>query len=171
MSIHDGVDAGAALGAASYLKKPAEEYVNDASVETMWAVKAGEDAEIHFNLLCSADPKLLKLSKFDDWIYSKFRLRFPEFKIDEIEVDGLKSSVAKEKWRSFCEEMKALEDFSFATLLRLNAHDEYTDENTILVTRVQFLAIEVARNREGLNDFVYEQSTYMKQDQLQPEPS
>lgn len=140
-------------------------------------------------LLCSADPKLLKLSKHDDWIYSKFRLRFPDLKIDEIEVDTLKSGTAKEvtltksyrvlsrmsyfftrkrkvsnqvifmqKWRKFCEEMKQLEDFSFGTLLRLKAKEEYSEENTILVTRVQYLAIEIARNREGFNDFVYQTS-------------
>jgi len=166
MSINAGVDPGAALDAASYLQRPAEEYVNDANVEAMWAMKAADDSEVHFNLLCSADPKLLKLCKWDDWIYAKFRTRFPEFPIDEIEVDGLKSSVAKEKWRTFCEEMKSLEDFSFATLLRLNARGEYSDENTILVTRVQFLAIEIARNREGLNDFVYQHSIGLAQ--LQP---
>ncbi|ODM86724.1 Protein PBDC1 [Orchesella cincta] len=164
MSIQDGVDAGAALDAASYLTRPAEEYVNDANVEAMWAVKVAEDSEIHYNLLCSADPKLLKLCKYDDWIYSKFRKQFAKFKIDIVDVDSLKSHIAKEKWRKFCEELKNVEDFSFGTLLRLNAHEEYSEENTILVTRVQFLAIEIARNREGVNDRVYNQ--YIKQNSL-----
>jgi len=161
MSIKDGVDAGTALEAASYLIRPAEEYVNDPNVEAMWAVKAAEDAEIHYNLLCSANPKLLKLCKYDDWIYSQFRTQFPKFQIDIVDVDSLKSSIAKEKWRKFCEEFKKVEDFSFGTLLRLNAHGEYSEENTILVARVQFLAIEVARNREGVNDVIY--SKYIKQ--------
>ncbi|ODM98768.1 Protein PBDC1 [Orchesella cincta] len=154
-SMRNEVDAGAALEAASYLTRPAEEYVNDANVETMWAVKAGEDAEIHFNLLCSADPKLLKLGEEDDRIYSKFREQFPNFQVDIVDVDSLKSKEAKEKWRKFCEELKDVEDFSFGTLLRLKAQEEYSEENTILVTRIQFLAIEIARNREGANDAVY----------------
>lgn len=54
--------------------------------------------------------------------------------------------------------MKNLEDFSFGTLLRLSAGEEYSEANTILVTRVQFLAIEIARNREGANDAVYQRS-------------
>jgi hypothetical protein len=36
---------------------------------------------------------------------------------------------------------------------------EYTDENTILVTRIQFLAIEIARNRQGLNDSIYNENS------------
>lgn len=43
------------------------------------------------------------------------------------------------------------EDFNFATLMRLNSHSDYKEENTIVVPRAQFLAIEVARNREGHN--------------------
>ena len=45
-----------------------------------------------------------------------------------------------------------MEDFSFATLLRLESGDEYSQSNTVVVPRVQFYAIELARNREGHND-------------------
>lgn len=36
--------------------------------------------------------------------------------------------------------------------MRANANEGYTDKNVILVPRIQFYAIEIARNREGLND-------------------
>ena len=44
-----------------------------------------------------------------------------------------------------------VEDYNFGTLLRLDCKDGYSEANTTLVPRVQFLAIEVARNRQGLN--------------------
>ena len=44
-----------------------------------------------------------------------------------------------------------VEDFNFGTLLRLDCSKGYSETNTTLVPRVQFLAIEVARNRQGLN--------------------
>ena len=47
---------------------------------------------------------------------------------------------------------EVVEDFNFATLLRLDCTSDYSEANTILVTRAQFVAIEIARNREGLND-------------------
>lgn len=49
---------------------------------------------------------------------------------------------------------KEVEDYSFATLVRLDPQEEYTEANTILVTRIQFFCIEVARNREGQNDSI-----------------
>lgn len=76
-----------------------------------------------------------------------------------------------------------MEDFNYGTLLRLDSRREYTEENTIFggkrgegapggdpkstdfpgvhpfpafsATRIQFFAIEIARNREGWNDEVY----------------
>lgn len=38
------------------------------------------------------------------------------------------------------------------TLIRTDASKEFSPENSILVVRIQFLAIEIARNREGFND-------------------
>eukprot|EP01105_Mastigella_eilhardi_P000308 TRINITY_DN1039_c0_g1_i3.p2 TRINITY_DN1039_c0_g1~~TRINITY_DN1039_c0_g1_i3.p2 ORF type:complete len:117 (+),score=25.26 TRINITY_DN1039_c0_g1_i3:418-768(+) len=38
------------------------------------------------------------------------------------------------------------------TLLRVDPELDYTPENTFIAPRVQFLAIEVLRNREGFND-------------------
>ncbi len=39
-------------------------------------------------------------------------------------------------------------------MLRLDSTGDYTEENSIVVTKVQFFAIEIARNREGDNDDV-----------------
>ena len=57
-----------------------------------------------------------------------------------------------QKWRKFCDEFKDLEDYSFATLLRLDSSQDYSEENSIIATKVQFYAIELARNKEGHND-------------------
>lgn len=121
-------------------------------LESLWAKKAFENAEIHFNLLCSCDPRLLKLTPYDDIIYQAFREQFPDLRIGHLEESDLKSSRAKGLWRSFIDKFNKLEDFSFGTLLRANAGQGFSPENSIFVVRVQFLAIEIARNREGYND-------------------
>lgn len=55
----------------------------------------------------------------------------------------------------FCEKFKnIIEDYSFGTLLRADTKGDYKETNTILVPRVQFYAIEIARNRESLNNEV-----------------
>jgi len=48
-----------------------------------------------------------------------------------------------------------VEDFNYGTLLRLDCSQGYTEENTIFAPRIQFFAIEIARNREGYNKAVY----------------
>ncbi|KAB0337153.1 hypothetical protein FD755_025727, partial [Muntiacus reevesi] len=60
------------------------------------------------------------------------------------------------KWRPFCLKFDGIvEDFNYGTLLRLNCSQGYTEENTIFAPRIQFFAIEIARNREGYNKAVY----------------
>ncbi|XP_014478970.1 PREDICTED: protein PBDC1 [Dinoponera quadriceps] len=137
------------------LSRPAEEFVNDPSVERMWAMKAMEHAEVYFNILCSVDPKLLRLTPHDDLIYKTFRETFPDMKVDKINEEELKSHEQKEKWRPFCQQFKdTVEDYSFGTLMRADCTGEYSEENSILTTRIQFYAVELARNKEGLNDIV-----------------
>nr|CAG4641321.1 EOG090X0HAI [Eulimnadia texana] len=146
----EGLMAGAGL-----LGRPAEEFVNDSTIEALWAMKAFEHAEVYFNLLCSVDPKLLKLTKVDNDIYKDFREQFPALDITKLTEDELKSPEAKERWRPFCDNYKDLvEDFNYATLLRLECGKEYSEANSVIVPRVQFLAIELARNREGFNDSI-----------------
>uniref|UniRef100_A0A672IKJ6 Polysaccharide biosynthesis domain containing 1 n=2 Tax=Salarias fasciatus TaxID=181472 RepID=A0A672IKJ6_SALFA len=149
-----GVEGAAA--AAHALSLPAEAYGNDPRVEVMWAMKAYNHAEVYFNLISSVDPKFLKLTKMDDQIYSSFRESFPELDIKLLQADDLKSEQAKERWRPFCSQFEGLvEDFNYGTLLRLDCEKDYTEENTIFVTRVQFFAVEIARNREGFNNAVF----------------
>ncbi|XP_049800185.1 protein PBDC1 [Schistocerca nitens] len=153
--VSGNVAADELLKGAGILSRPAEEFENDASVEAMWAVKAYEHAEVYFNILCSVDPKLLRLTPHDDMIYKIFREEFPDMKVDMLVEDELKSAQGKEKWRPFCERFKNIvEDYSFGTLLRLDHTGEYNEQNSILAPRIQFLAIELARNREGLNDCI-----------------
>ena len=131
-----------------------EIYGNDSRVEALWAIKAMEHAEVYFNILCSVDPKMIpRLSLNDDEIYEKFRKDFPDMNVAALEeMKDLKSEEMKSKWRAFCEEFKHVEDFSFATLIRLNSSQDYEEVNSVIVTKIQFYAIELARNREGHND-------------------
>ncbi|ESO98343.1 hypothetical protein LOTGIDRAFT_114503, partial [Lottia gigantea] len=120
-------------------------------VELQWAIQASNHAETYFNIITAVDPTTLKLTKYDDEIYKKFKDEFPDFKIDVIDTEQLKSPEAKLKWRPFCEEFKEVEDYNYGSLLRLDATKDYSESNSIFALRIQFLAIEIARNREGLN--------------------
>uniref|UniRef100_A0A3B3ZFM0 Polysaccharide biosynthesis domain-containing protein n=1 Tax=Periophthalmus magnuspinnatus TaxID=409849 RepID=A0A3B3ZFM0_9GOBI len=144
-----------ASAAAHALSLPAEAYGNDPRLEAMWAIKASDHAEVYFNLISSVDPKFLKLTKVDDKLYTLFRESFKDLDIKLLKTEDLKSDEAKGRWRPFCNQFEGIvEDFNYGTLLRLDTEKEYTEENTIF-TRVQFYAIEIARNREGLNDKVF----------------
>ncbi|OQR74839.1 RING finger protein 37-like [Tropilaelaps mercedesae] len=144
------------LGAAQLLARPAEEFVNHGDVETLWAIKASEHMEVYFRLLKSIDPKLLRLTPLDQQLLDDFNATFGN-KIDVAKLDetSLKSEESKALWRDFCNRYEDLvEDFNFATIVRLDSTGDYCEENTILVPRVQFYAIEIARNRGGFNDAI-----------------
>lgn len=94
----------------------------------------------------------MQLTPFDDVIYQTFRQDFPNLKIGKLSDSDLKEPSEKIRWRAFIEKFNKVEDFSFGTLLRADASLDNSPENTLLVVRIQFLAIEIARNREGLND-------------------
>ncbi|XP_062339930.1 protein PBDC1 [Osmerus eperlanus] len=150
-----GVDG--AMSAAHALSLPADQYGNDQQLEVMWAMKAYNHAEVYFNLISSVDPKFLKLTKVDDMIYTSFKESFSDLNIQLLNPDDLKSAEAKERWRPFCNQFDGVvEDFNYGTLLRLDCERDYTEENTIFATRIQFFAIEIARNREGFNSPVFE---------------
>lgn len=113
-----------------------------------------------FQILCSVDPKLLTLTPHDELIYKTFRQVFPTLKVDIINEDELKSAEGKEKWRPFCEKFKNIvEDYNFGTLLRVNCEEDYSEQNSIITTRIQFFAIELARNIEGHNDSIRQKFT------------
>lgn len=145
-----------ALSLGQSLFLPAESYGNDPDIEMAWAMKAMQHAEVYYKLISSVDPQSLKLTKLDDQIYSEFRENFEKIRIDILDPEELKSELAKEKWRPFCMKFDGLvEDFNYGTLLRLDCSQGYTDENTIFAPRIQFYAIEIARNREGFNKAVF----------------
>ncbi|KAM9312005.1 protein PBDC1 [Gastrophryne carolinensis] len=152
----ESLGATEALSVAEALSLPAESYGNDPNIEMVWAMKAYQHAEVYFNLISSVEPKHLKLTKTDDLIYTTFRADFPDLDIGVINPEDLKSPAAKETWRPFCMKFEnEVEDFNYGTLLRLDCSKGYSEENTIFVTRIQFYAIEIARNREGYNDSVF----------------
>lgn len=104
-------------------------------------------------LICSVDPKLLHLTSVDETIHTTFRSEFPDMQVKKVDENEMKSRDGKMKWRFFCERFKILvANYNFGTLLRINCEENYSEVNSILVTKIQFLAIELARNKEGFND-------------------
>ncbi|KAF8153297.1 polysaccharide biosynthesis-domain-containing protein [Crassisporium funariophilum] len=132
-------------------------------IEKQFAVKAVEQAQTYWNLLEKVDPKDLKLTKLDDEIFEHTMKTFPELadapydKLIKIDEEWLKSEDGKKRWRDFIESYKEkVKDYNFGSLIRTNALDEYGEANTIFVTRIQFYAFEIARNRLGLNAKAHE---------------
>jgi len=102
------------------------------------------------------------LTKIDDEIYEDIQSKFPELfandarGIANADEELMKNRENKLRWRNFIEGYRLkINDYNFGSLLRTNCADEYSEENTIFVLRLQFLAFEIARNRLGLNDEVH----------------
>lgn len=103
----------------------------------------------------------LRLTRMDDDILQHLHNTFPDFDPAEtIDEDKMKSKEGKERWRNFVNVYekgeKKVDDFNFGTMLRRNPKFEYGEKETMFVVRMQFYAIEIARNRAGLNDWIYE---------------
>uniref|UniRef100_A0A8I6AQ18 Polysaccharide biosynthesis domain containing 1 n=1 Tax=Rattus norvegicus TaxID=10116 RepID=A0A8I6AQ18_RAT len=144
--------SGEALSIAHALSYPPESYGNDVSMTHTSRPPSHPGCQ---KLISSVDPQFLKLTKVDDQIYSEFRENFETLRIDVLDPEELKSESAKEKWRPFCLKFEGIvEDYNYGTLLRLDCSQGYTEENTIFAPRIQFFAIEIARNREGYNKAV-----------------
>ncbi|KAL8609320.1 hypothetical protein ACOMHN_048876 [Nucella lapillus] len=140
------------MGVKSTLQ--ADNYGNSADIEYNWAIKAGDHADVYLNLISSVDPSCLQLSPFDDELYTKFRKNFPDMKIDVIDEKEMKSGLKKLAWREFIEGFKGrVDEYNFGTLIRLDCTKGYSEENSAVCIRTQFLAIEIARNRENYNRF------------------
>lgn len=130
-------------------------------IEMQFAVKAVEHAQIYWALLQSRKASTLSLTKIDSEILEDLEASFPELKehdaVDVIDENEMKSPEGKRRWREFMmryAERQEVQDYSFGTLLRTSARAEYEEKTTIFVPRMQFLAIEIARNRRGLNDWI-----------------
>eukprot|EP01006_Ploeotia_vitrea_P048006 TRINITY_DN67184_c9_g1_i1.p1 TRINITY_DN67184_c9_g1~~TRINITY_DN67184_c9_g1_i1.p1 ORF type:complete len:182 (+),score=98.47 TRINITY_DN67184_c9_g1_i1:78-623(+) len=128
---------------------------NNQEMESQWAEKAFKHAETYQNLLpVFADKTKLKLTKIDNVIYKHFRETFPKLDIAELDEDFIKSKEQKALWRLFCNVYKdgVVPDYNMGSLLRVRAKEPFGQHNCMIVPRIQFFAIEIARNREGLND-------------------
>ncbi|KAH7413094.1 putative polysaccharide biosynthesis protein [Cadophora sp. MPI-SDFR-AT-0126] len=129
-------------------------------IEKQFAVKVVQHMSTYWSILEKVRGSTLRLTKLDDEIYTHLKTDFPEFdpaaKIDE---DEMKSKTGKERWRKFLMTYeKKVDDYNFGTMLRADAKGEYEEKDTIFVPRMQFYAIEIARNRNGLNDWIFEKA-------------
>jgi len=138
---------------------------NLAEIEKQFAVKAVEQAQTYWNLLEKIPPRELRLTRYDDEIFEHTLRDFPEFappphsSLSLLDEDWMKSDKGKERWRAFINEYEnKIADFNFGSLIRTDATKEYNEKNTIFVTRIQFYAIEISRNKLGLNDAAHERA-------------
>ncbi|KAI4253275.1 MAG: hypothetical protein L6R42_007646 [Xanthoria sp. 1 TBL-2021] len=133
---------------------------NFEDMEKQFAVKAVQQMTTYWAILEKMKGSQLRLTKLDDEIYDHFKKDFPEFDPAEtINEDTMKSKEGKERWRNFMMAYeKKIDDYNFGTMLRANPKFEYGEKETIFAMRMQFYAIEIARNRQGLNDWVYAQA-------------
>ncbi|KKZ66380.1 hypothetical protein EMCG_07884 [[Emmonsia] crescens] len=129
-------------------------------MEKQFAVKAVQQMTTYWSLLETTRGSSLRLTKMDDDIYEHFIAVFPDFDpAKTIDEDEMKSKEGKERWRTFLMAYdKKVDDYNFGTLLRANPKWEYGENETIFAVRMQFYAIEIARNRAGLNDWIYERA-------------
>merc|ERR1719153_35826 len=115
-------------------------------------------------LLTAVGPERMKFTQIDQELYDSFRENFPDFNIETVDEESMKNKEGKEKWRNWCEQYKErVQDYNFGTLLRLDPSDDYTEKNSCFALRVQFLAIEIARNKEGKNQKIFEAAKAAKE--------
>ncbi|PWN36019.1 DUF757-domain-containing protein [Meira miltonrushii] len=137
-------------------------------IEKQMAVKCVEQAQTLWSLYEKVKPSTLRLTKLDDEIYQDMEETFEELRqtesdkvggVAKIDEERMKSDEGKKKWRDFIAKYEnKVSDYNFGTLIRTDASDEYTQFNTTFVTRMQFYVYEIARNRRGLNDWVYDKA-------------
>lgn len=120
--------------------------------------------ETYWNILEKVKGSTLRLTRLDDEILEHLQKDFPEFDPAEtINEDEMKSKTGKQRWRDFMMQYeKKVDDYNFGTMLRSNPKWEYGEKETIFVPRMQFYAVEIARNRKGLNDWIYEEAQAAK---------
>lgn len=138
---------------------------NSNSNFTDHVVAAVQHLETYWAILEKVKGSTLRLTKMDDDIYEHLLKDFPEFDPAETIDEGkMKSPQGKKRWRDFMMAYEnKVDDYSFGTMLRTSPKEEYTQEGTIFVPRMQFYAVEIARNRKGLNDWIYEKAQKEKE--------
>merc|ERR1712193_227155 len=146
----DNLSADQMLAGAAALQGDAKDYSNTQDVEAAWAARAFQQAEIHMKLLTAVGPEKMKFTQIDQELYESFRENFPDFNIETVDEESMKNKEGKEKWRNRCEQYK-------------ERADDYTEKNSCFALRVQFLAIEIARNKEGKNQKIFEAAKAAKE--------
>ncbi|KAF1990542.1 DUF757-domain-containing protein [Aulographum hederae CBS 113979] len=136
----------------------AEEADNFEDIEKQFAVKAVQQMLTYWAILEKVRGSTIRLTKLDDEIYEHFKKEFPDFDpAATIDEDEMKSKAGKERWRDFLETYKdKVNDYNYGTMLRASPKFEYGEKETIFAVRMQFYAVEIARNKAGLNDWIYE---------------
>lgn len=132
-------------------------------MEKQFAVKAVQHMMTYWSILEKMPGSKLRLTRMDDDILAHLHADFPEFDpAATIDEDEMKSPANKERWRKFMmvyeKGEKKVDDFNFGTMLRKSPKTEYGEKETMFALRMQFYAAEIARNRTGLNDWIYEQA-------------
>ncbi|KAF6837939.1 duf757 domain-containing protein [Colletotrichum musicola] len=148
----------------------AEEADNLEDIEKQFAVKSNipsiavQHMETYWNILEKVKGSQLRLTKIDDEILEHLKTDFPEFDpAATIDEDEMKSKAGKDRWRKYMMAYeKKVDDYNFGTMVRSNPKFEYGQDTVIFVPRMQFYAIEIARNRAGLNDWIYEKAQAAK---------
>ncbi|KAJ5632500.1 Protein PBDC1 [Penicillium lividum] len=137
-----------------------EQAENLDDMEKQFAVKAVEHLMTYWAILEKVKGSQLRLTKMDDEILESFTKTFPEINpAGPINEDEMKSKAGKDKWRNWMNQyQKTIDDYNFGTIFRTRADVEYDQDTTIFGVRMQFYAIEIARNRAGLNDWIYERA-------------
>ena len=136
---------------------------NYEEMEKQFAVKAVQQMTTYWSILEKIPGSKLRLTRMDDQILEHFHKDFPDFDpAKELDEDEMKGKEGKEKWRNFCMAYEKgenkVEDYNFGTMLRKSPKTEYGERETIFAVRMQFYAIEIARNRAGLNDWIHEKA-------------
>jgi hypothetical protein len=139
-------------------------------MEKQFAVVAVQHMETYWSLLQNIRGSTLRLTRFDDEILGHLHSIFPDFDpAKELDEDAMKSPEGKRMWREFMNVYekgeKEVKDFNFGTLLRKGPRmgcDK--EEEVIFAVRMQWVAIEIARNRAGLNDWIYEEKQQEKEE-------
>ncbi|EKG15410.1 hypothetical protein MPH_07382 [Macrophomina phaseolina MS6] len=137
-----------------------EQADNFEDIEKQFAVKVVQHMTTYWSILERMRGSKLRLTKIDDEIYEHFKKEFPDFDpAATINEDEMKSKAGKERWRNFIMAYeKRVDDYNFGTMLRASPTTEYGEKETIFAVRMQFYAVEIARNRAGLNDWIYEKA-------------
>ncbi|KAF5022573.1 hypothetical protein F66182_5406 [Fusarium sp. NRRL 66182] len=138
----------------------AENAENNQDIEKQFAVKVVQHLHTYWSILQRVKGSSLRLTKIDDEIMEHLKEAFPEFDpAATIDEDEMKSKAGKERWRKFMMAYeKRVDDYNFGTMVRNSPKVEYEEDTTIFVPRMQFYALEIARNRAGLNDWIYEKA-------------